>query len=119
MATREELEAREDVKAILDGLRSNPKLAHKRLRPIDSTIGVIIVQNPSKGQWNVTRTQIWDDDKGVASKAMEGLLRGCIVYPEPAVLNAALEDMAGALDEPELMKEFRRHIGHLREAETK
>jgi hypothetical protein len=119
MATRHELEEREDVKAILVTLRADPKLAGKRLRPIETTIGVIVVQNPSRGQYNITGAQLLDEDKGAAFKAMAGLFRMSIVYPSAAELAAALEDMPAALDEPEAMKEFRRHIGHCREVDQK
>ena len=119
MPTREELEAREDVKDILATLKQDPRLAGKRLRAIDTTIGLVVVQNPSRGQYNVTGGQLLDDDKGAAFKAFSGLFKMSVVYPPAAELNAALEQFPAALDEPEAMKEFRRHIGHCREVDAK
>lgn len=117
--TRTELEAQPDVQAILATLKADPKLAGKRLRPIDTTIGLVVVQNPSRGQYNVSGAQIFDEDKGTAFKAMAGLFRMSVVYPPPTELAAKLEDMPGALDEPEAMREFRRHFGHCREVDAK
>ena len=119
MATRQELEAREDVQERLAVLKADPRYTGKRFRPIDTTIGVVIVINPSRGQYNVTGAQLLDDDKGASFKAFSGLFRMCVVDPAPAVLTPLLEDMSGALDEPEAMKEFRRHIGHCREVDQK
>lgn len=100
-------------------LKDDPKLADRRLRPIDTTIGLIIVRNARRGEYNVTGGQLLDEDKGAAFKAFSGLFRSCVVYPDATTLSARLEDMPGALDEPEAMKEFRRHIGHCREVDAK
>lgn len=119
MATRNELESRSDVQEIICSLKSKPELADRRLRPIDTTIGLIVARNARRGEYNITGGQLLDDDKGAAFKAMSGLFRSCVVYPDAASLTEKLEDMPGALDEPEAMKEFRRHIGHCREADAK
>jgi hypothetical protein len=119
METREQLEAREDVRAVLDGLRARPDIGTAKLRPIDTAIGVVIVKTPSRGQAAVMMTQIHDDDPGVKSKAMTGLFQMCIVHPAPAEVAKALDEYPLALTEPGAMLEFRRHIGNAREAEAK
>ena len=50
---------------------------------------------------------------------MSGLFRMSVVYPDAVALAAKLEDFVGALDEPEAMREFRRHFGHCREVDAK
>ena len=117
--TAADLEARKDVADLLANLRDDPKYKGKRLRPIETTIGLVVVQNPSRGQWNSSGAAMFDDNKATAFKAMSGLFRMCVVYPDEQTLAAKLEDYVGALDEPDAMREFRRHIGHAREEEAK
>ena len=122
MATRAELLERDDVQAKIAELKADPRYANKRIRPIDTTIGVVYVQNPSKGQYNVAGAQIMDDDKGTAFKAFAGLFRMSVIFPEKKDLDALLDGpdgFPGALDEPEAMRDFRRHMGHCREADAK
>ncbi len=119
METREQLEAREDVRAVLDGLRARPDNGTAKVRPIDTAIGFVIVRTPTRGQAAVMMTQIHDDDPGVKSKAMTGLFQMCIVHPAPAEVAKALDEYPLALTEPGAMLEFRRHIGNAREAEAK
>ena len=119
METREQLEAREDVRAVLDALRSRADIGTAKLRPIDTAIGVVVVKTPSRGQAAVMMTQIHDDDPGVKSKAMTGLFQMCIVHPTPAEVVKGLDEYPLALTEPGAMLEFRRHIGNAREAEAK
>ena len=117
--TRTELEARDDVQAILTTLRGRADIGSAKLRPIDTPIGVVVVKTPSRGQAAVAMTQIHDDDPGIKSKAMTGLFQMCIVHPSPAEVAKALEEYPLALTEPSAMLEFRRLIGNAREAESK
>jgi len=119
MATREELEAREDVQAILAQLRTMSTIGACELRPIDTPIGLIVVKGASTGQWAIAKTQLFDPDPAVSSKAQSGLFRSLIVYPAPDVLTSALAKKPAALDGPGVGKEFQRHIGAIAEEEGK
>jgi hypothetical protein len=119
MSTREELEAREDVKAILAELRTLPTVGSCELRAIETPVGLIVLKGASTGQWAIAKTQIFDPDPSVSSKAQSGLMRSLIVYPDAATLNAALAKKPAALDGPVVGKEFQRHIGAIAEEEGK
>ena len=117
--TRSELEARDDVQAILASIRGRADIGTAKLRPIDTPIGIVVVKTPTRGQAAVAMTQIHDDDPGVKSKAMTGLFQMCIVHPDSKSVAAALDEYPLALTEPSAMLEFRRLIGNAREAESK
>jgi hypothetical protein len=119
MVTREELEAREDVQEILALLKSEPKVAGKDLCPISTPIGIVVVTNPTGGQWNIARAQIWDDDASVKSKAIAGLFRSLLVYPPADVLKDKLTHKPAALDGGSVMKQFNVHIGLVEADEVK
>ncbi len=119
MATFEELLDREDVQAAITAAKSNPQNAGKRFRPIDTPAGFIVVKNPSSAQWTIMSAMAWDDDKATASKAMRGLILGCIVHPDKAIVAQMSEEYAGIWDNPHIVKEVRVHCGHAMEANSK
>jgi hypothetical protein len=117
MATHEELLQREDVKKIVADLSAqNPG---KRFRPIDTPAGLIVICNPTRAQWNIMRAIAWDEDKANASKSMEGLILGIIKYPDAAAVAKMSEDFVGLWDNPDVVREVRRHCGHAAELHAK
>lgn len=119
MAMQEELLERDDVKGALEQAKQDPACAGKRLRVIDTPAGFVIVKNPSRPQWNIMRTAAWDEDKSIASKSMEGIIASCVVYPDKAKLAQMTDDFVALFDNPDVVKEFRRHCGHLAEVDAK
>jgi hypothetical protein len=119
MASLQELLLREDVKEAMVVAKANPMATNKRLRPVDTPAGLIVIINPSKGQWNVFRTAVWDDDKSVASKSMEGLIKTLIVYPDAKTIAEWDADCAGLWDNKDLVLEVQRHARQAKEADAK
>lgn len=119
MATREELESRDDIRAALDALRGRADIGTGKLCPIDTVFGPVIVKKPSRGQAAVMMTQIHDEDPGVVSKAMIGLFQMCVVWPDRAAVDAGLDEFPLAFTELTAMREFRVWVGNARSASAK
>lgn len=119
MATRAELEARDDVKEILAQVATDQRVSGRDLCPIQTPIGIVVVMNPTTGQWAIARSQIWDDDPAVKSKAIAGLFAALLVYPDGPTLTAAMKRRPAALDGASVMKQFNAFIGLVEAEEGK
>jgi hypothetical protein len=117
MATYEELMADPDVKSRIDDLAA--KHPGKRLRPIDTAAGVVICVNPSRPQYNMYLSMLWDDDKTANAKAHEVLMRACVVDPVPAVFGQWLDDYPGIPADRDTVQELRKLAGAAKDAAAK
>lgn len=119
MASTEELLEQEEVKARLEEVRADPRNVGKRFRPVDTPAGLIILKSPSAPQWSITMAAMWDDDKGVASRAMRGLVQSLVVYPGPDEVKRISTEWAGIWDNKDLAKAARILAGHETDAHAK
>ncbi len=115
MSTHEELAVEHADK--LAELKS--KHPGKRIRLIDTAAGVLACVNPSRPQFNLFQSQLWDDDKAINARAHENMLRACVVDPDPKTFAQWVDEYPGIMVDRNVIAEFKIVYGATKDASAK
>lgn len=118
MATVAELMADDAVKARVEAAQG--KYPGKRVRPVDTAAGVLVLRQPTRPEWECFEQAVWnDEDLPGKARAMKLLITSVVVDPGKDEFAKLLEDYPGLSGDKDLTLEVRKLAGQAKESALK